>query len=146
MARSLPNLVNNPSEGVHRTKCKLGHADKKCKTCGMKYMFCNFFLEYINFKDELIEYKCLRCNKNYQHKFDEKLKEQFLNKYTFSNYNNNKFISLLRKGVYPYEYMDDLKKFNKTSLPEKESDTLLLADVFENFRNMCLEIYELDPE
>ena len=26
-----------------------------------------------------------------------------------------------------------------------ESNTLLLADVFENFRNMCLEIYKLDP-
>ena len=26
-----------------------------------------------------------------------------------------------------------------------QSDRLLLADVFENFRNMCLEIYELDP-
>ena len=26
-----------------------------------------------------------------------------------------------------------------------QSDTLLLADVFENFRNMCLEIYEFDP-
>ena len=26
-----------------------------------------------------------------------------------------------------------------------QSDTILLADVFENFRNMCLEIYELDP-
>ena len=26
-----------------------------------------------------------------------------------------------------------------------QSDTLLLADVFENFRNMCLEIYKLDP-
>ena len=25
-----------------------------------------------------------------------------------------------------------------------QSDTLLLADVFENFRNICLEIYELD--
>ena len=26
-----------------------------------------------------------------------------------------------------------------------QSDTLLLADVFENFRNNCIEIYELDP-
>ena len=26
-----------------------------------------------------------------------------------------------------------------------KSDTLLLADVFENFKNMCLDIYELDP-
>ena len=26
-----------------------------------------------------------------------------------------------------------------------QSNTLLLADVFENFRNMCLKIYKLDP-
>ena len=26
-----------------------------------------------------------------------------------------------------------------------QSDTLLLADVFETFRNMCLKIYKLDP-
>ena len=26
-----------------------------------------------------------------------------------------------------------------------QSDTLLLADVFESFRNKCIEIYELDP-
>ena len=26
-----------------------------------------------------------------------------------------------------------------------QSDTLLLADVFENLRNMCLKIYEFDP-
>ena len=92
---------------------------------------------------------------------------------------------LLRKGVYPHEYMDNWEKFDETSLPYKESfysnlnmeniddidyrhannvfkefklknlakyhdlfvqsDTLLLAEVFENFRNICLETYELDP-
>ena len=26
-----------------------------------------------------------------------------------------------------------------------QNDTLLLADVFENFRDKCIEIYELDP-
>ena len=92
---------------------------------------------------------------------------------------------LLRKGVFPYEYMDSWKKFNETSLQSKEdfysnlnmeniddidyrhgnnvfkrlelenlgdyhdlyvqSDTLLLADVFENFRDMCIKEYELYP-
>ena len=43
--------------------------------------YCDCFLEYKNFKDDLIEYKCLCCNKNYQHKFDEKLKERVFNTY-----------------------------------------------------------------
>ena len=27
---------------------------------------------------------------------------------------------LLKKGVYPYEYMDDRERFNETTLPERE--------------------------
>ena len=43
-----------------------------------------------------------------------------------------------------------LKRFKLKHLGEYHdlyvrSDTLLLADVFENFRNKCLEVYELDP-
>ena len=48
-----------------------------------------------------------------------KINEQFLNTHKFFNHDNDKFILLLQKGVYPYEYMDDWKKFNKKLLPEK---------------------------
>ena len=48
---------------------------KECETCEITYEVCDCFLEYKNFKDDLIEYKCLCRNKNYQQKFDEKLKE-----------------------------------------------------------------------
>ena len=52
-----------------------------------------------------MEYKYLRCNQNYQQKLDEKLKGWF-----FNTYNINRFILLLQKGVYLYEYMDDWEK------------------------------------
>ena len=64
MASSLLNLVNNIPEGIHKIKCKYGHSDKKCETSGTKYTDCNCFLEYTNFKDDLIEYKCLCFNEN----------------------------------------------------------------------------------
>ena len=96
MTSALSNLVNNLSEGLHRIKCKLVHGDKRCETCGIKYKHCDCFLEYTNFKDDLIEYKCLSCNKIYQRQFNEKLKERFFNTYKFSNHGYNKFILLLR--------------------------------------------------
>ena len=40
------------------------HDDEKCETCGIKYKHCDCFLEYTNFKDDLIEYKCSCCKKN----------------------------------------------------------------------------------
>ena len=39
---------------------------KKCETCRIKYKYWDCFLEHTNFKDNLIEYKCLCCNKSYQ--------------------------------------------------------------------------------
>ena len=65
MASSLSNLINNLSEGIHRIKWKLEPDDKKYETCGTKYKYCDCFLEYTTFKDNLVEYKCLCCNKNY---------------------------------------------------------------------------------
>ena len=110
--------MNNLSEGLNRISCKLGYDDKKCKTCGIEYKYCNCFLEYTNFKDDFIEYK--NFNKSYQRKLDEKLKERFFNTYKCSNRDSNKFTLFLEKGVYPYKYMDDGEKFNETSLPVKE--------------------------
>ena len=102
--------------------------------------------------------------------------------YQFSSGNLNKFVLLLRKGVYPYEYMDSWEKFDETTLPPKEAfhsnlnledisnedyahaqkvweifeiknlgeyhnlyvqtNTLLLVNEFENFRNKSIEILQ----
>ena len=49
------------------------------------------------------------------------LSEKFPNTYKLCNKNLNKFSLLLRKSVYPYEFMDSWEKFNETKLPDKES-------------------------
>ena len=38
----------------------------------------------------------------------------------------------------------DLKNLDQYHDLYKQRDTLLLVDVFENFRNMCIKVYELD--
>ena len=56
----------------------------------------------------------------YQKDFNKELIKRFANTYRFCNEDINKFILLLKKCVYPYEYMDSWKRFNETSLPNKE--------------------------
>ena len=64
----------------------------------------------------------------------------------------------MQKGVYPYEYMDDWKKLNEASLPEKEDFSvtsiwkILLIQITHtrvckdfDIRKLCLKIYDLDP-
>ena len=43
----------------------------------------------------------------------DSLIEKFYNTYQLSNKDLNKFALLLRKSVYPYEYMDSWNKFNE---------------------------------
>ena len=167
MSSSLSKLVDNLSEELHNNKCL------NCESC----------LDYIKTKNEKLILKCFNCKQYYEKDFNKELIKKFANTYTFYNGNLNKLVLLLRKGVYPYEYMDNWERFNETSLPNKESfystlnmeniddidyrhgnnvfkrfkpnnlgeyhdlyvqsDTLLLVDVFENFRNMRIEVYEL---
>ena len=42
---------------------------------GNRHNYCNCFLEYANYKDDLIECQCLYCNKNYRQNLDEIVKE-----------------------------------------------------------------------
>ena len=169
MSSSLSKLADNLSEGIHNIKC----------------VDCESYLDYIKTKNEKLILKFFNCETYYNKKINKELIKRFASTYEFCNKDLNKFILLLRKRVYPYEYMDNWERFNETSLPNKESfysnlnmeniedsgyrhgnnvfkifelknlgeyhdlyvqsDTLLLADVFENFRNKCLEVYELDP-
>ena len=71
MANSLSSLVKRLSEGIQRVKFKYRHDDTKCQTCRIKYKHYDCFLEYTKLKDDLIEYKGLICNRNFQIKFDE---------------------------------------------------------------------------
>ena len=57
--------------------------------------------------------------------------KKFPNTYKFCNNDINKFILLLRKGVYPYEYMDSWGRFNETTLTNKKAfyGKLYLEDI-----------------
>ena len=165
MSSSLSKLVDNLSEGIHNNKCS----------------DCESNLDYIKIKNEKLLLKCFNFNSYYKKKFHKDLIKKLKNTYSLCNNDLNKFILLLRRGVYPYEYMDSWEKFNETSLRSKEdfyrnlnmediddidyrhgnivfkgfklenlgdyhdlyvqSDTLLLADVFNNFRDMCIKEY-----
>ena len=87
---------------------------KKSESDGIKYNVFECCREYTNVKYDLKECKCLCCNKNYQQKFDGNLKKRFFDTYKFYKCDINKFILLLRKGIYRYEYMDDWEKSKET--------------------------------
>ena len=78
-------------------------AIKYVKLVEISNKYCDRFLEYADFKIDLIEYKYLCCNKNYQKTFNKMVNERLFNTYSFSNNDISQFILSKQKGVYPFE-------------------------------------------
>ena len=114
MASSLSKLVDNLSEGIH---------NNKCSDCGsnLDYIKITAGPSSLERKNEKLILECYNCKQRYKKIFNKELIKRFASTYSFCNNDLNKFILLLRKGVYPYEYMDNWERFNETSLPTKES-------------------------
>ena len=47
--------------------------------------------------------------------------KDFSTLYKFCNGDLNKFVLLLRKGIYPYEYINSWKRFDENTIPPKEA-------------------------
>ena len=56
----------------------------------------------------------------YQNNFVENLNNRFVNTYTFGKHDISKFVSMLRRNIYPYEYMDHWKNSVKHQYLKKE--------------------------
>ena len=109
MASSLSKLVDNLSEGIH---------NNKCSDCGSNFDYIKITAER---KNEKLILECYNCKQRHKKKFNKELIKRLASAYSFCNNDLSKFILLLRKGVNPYEYMDNWERFNETLLPSKES-------------------------
>ena len=102
MSTSLSNLVDNEEKKKNVWK------EKKIR------LNC----EFIGFKNGRLNYKCKECKKSYTKLTNE---STFPALYKFCNGDLNKFFLLLRKGIYPYEYIDSWERFDENKIPPKEA-------------------------
>ena len=106
MNRALSTLVDNFSE-INKCKCE----ETKDKNMKLK-------IKTDNDKKTLIT-TCKTC-KSKESQLIRDLIKKFPRTYKLCNKNTAKFIILLNKGVYPYEYMDSMNRFDETTLPNTE--------------------------
>ena len=105
MLSSLSSLVDNLSDAFHCDKC----------------IDCKSYLDYVISKEDQLIFRCFKCKMNYKNDFNKDLIKRFANTYEFCNEDINKFI-VIKKGVDPYEYMDNWERFDETSLPNFSPD------------------------
>ena len=86
----------------------------------IKCIDCKSSLDYMITRDDQLIFRCFECKQNYQKDFNKDLVNGFANTCEFCNKEFNRFILFLRKGIYPYEYIDSWEGFDETSLPDKE--------------------------
>ena len=97
-------------------------ASNLCGTSGIQCDKCKGNMELINISgDYIASLGCERCKTKKTKDLDgEVLKKNFNHISGFWRC-DEKFHLMIRKGVYPYEYMDGWKKFEETSLPPKDA-------------------------
>ena len=120
MSTSLSELVDNTS-GIFNSI--------ECKSCIEKIKI-NSECCFVGLKNNKLIYKYKECKGEWKRPTN-KLTESFRSICQFCNGNLNKFVMLLRRGVYPYEYMDSWEKFNETAFPPKSDfyNNLNLEDI-----------------
>ena len=76
--------------------------------------------EFVEFKNGRLNYICKECKKSCTKVINESAKNfPALDK--FCNGDLNKFFLLLKKGVYPYEYIDNWERFDENKIPPKDA-------------------------
>ena len=91
---------------------------KECKTC-LERKNVKSECEFIGFKNNRLNYRSKESN-GPSAKPINGLINKFPNTYKFCEGDTNKFVLLLRKGMYPYEYVGSWERFDETSLLDKE--------------------------
>ena len=91
----------------------------ECKSC-MDKIKINSEYCFVGSKNNKLICRCKECKKYWKRSI-EGIIEKFHSIYQFCNGNLNKFVLLIRKLVYLYEFMDSCEKFDKTTLPSKEA-------------------------
>ena len=76
--------------------------------------------------------------------FNKQLIKRFANTYEFCNNDLSKFILLLRKGVYPDEYMDIWERLDETLWPNKKAfnSDLNLMDITDKDVTHAQKVFE----